>query len=277
VAFFSGAILGVAGAYLITESANNLKGGAVAKNVTKKNYLPRGNFTIKDIDTVCKKNSKKYSCEDGVLFNSDKTVLLKYAINNTNTTYEIPNTVTTIGDVAFEECTSLTSIIIPNSVKSIGYSSFGFCDRLISIIIPNSVESIENSAFQLCTKLKTITFSPDSKLKTISDSAFSGLFSLTSFTIPDSVTTIERAAFQADNSLIKIIIPNSVTSIGKDAFSDCDKLTTIVIPSELITTINVFNIFSGCKKLTNIKDETGKSYKINYEGKGKEKNKFVLI
>jgi len=276
------------------ENGKDLKGGAVAKKkVTTKNLF-RDNFTIKKISTLCN-NTKKYVCEDGVLFNSDKTVLLKYAINNKNTKYEIPNSVTTIGsnafdgcrlletiiipnsvttigDYAFFECSSLKTIIIPDSVISIGEFAFGFCSKLKKINIPDSVISIGEAAFQLCYSLNTISISRSLKLTKIENSAFSGLESLTSFTIPDSVTIIEICAFQACESLKSITIPSSVTSIGQNAFSDCSSLTTIVIPSNLITNIKVSNVFSGCK-LTNIQDEKGRKYEI--EGTGKN-SKFVL-
>ena len=55
--------------------------------------------------------------------------------------------VTNIGDFAFLECKSLTSVTIPNSVTSIGFGAFELCSGLTSITIPNSVTSIGNNAF----------------------------------------------------------------------------------------------------------------------------------
>ena len=104
--------------------------------------------------------------------------------------------VTSIGERAFEDCKSLTSIQIPNSVTSIGDSAFEDCKSLTSIQIPNSVTSIGELAFWHCE-------------------------SLTSIQIPNSVTSIGRGAFSDCKSLTSIQIPNSVTSIGEDAFKDC--------------------------------------------------------
>ena len=70
----------------------------------------------------------------------------------------IPNSVTSIGSDAFENCTSLTSITIPNSVTTIGTSAFYGCSGLTSITIPNSITSVGSDAFSSCTKLQEITF-----------------------------------------------------------------------------------------------------------------------
>ena len=91
--------------------------------------------------------SNCYSSENGVLFNKDKTELIQYPIGKIETEYLIPNSVTSIGDIAFRGCTSLTSVTIPNSVTSIGSTAFANCTSLTSITIPNSIISIGQQAF----------------------------------------------------------------------------------------------------------------------------------
>ena len=120
----------------------------------------------------------------------------------------IPNTVTTIGDYAFEGRNGLTSITIPNSVTNIGYKAFNACKSLTSVTIPNSVTIIGNSAFSYCS-------------------------ALTSVTIPNSVTSIGGYTFEKCTSLTAIDIPEGVTSIGSSAFSDCTSLTSISIPKSI--------------------------------------------
>ena len=95
------------------------------------------------------------------------------------TEYNIPDSVTSIGDHAFYECDSLTSVNIPNSVTTIGYAAFTSCYSLTSVTIGDSVTSIGNYAFQGCN-------------------------SLTSVNIPDSVTTIGEYAFFACLSLTSV-------------------------------------------------------------------------
>lgn len=89
--------------------------------------------------------SKAFVYERQVLFNKDKTTLIAYRSKDTN--YTIPNSVTNIGDDAFYNCESLTSINIPNSVTNIGDYAFVGCESLTSINIPNSVTNIGRSAF----------------------------------------------------------------------------------------------------------------------------------
>lgn len=137
----------------------------------------------------------------------------------------IPDSVTTIGDYAFEGYENLTSITISNSVTSIGNCAFLGCTKLTSINIPESVTSIGGGAF-----------------------AGTGL---TSINIPNSVTSIESWAFKDCTGLTSINIPNSVTSIGDCAFSGCESLTTINIPNS-VTSIGR-SVFFYCSSLTNIK------------------------
>ena len=99
-----------------------------------------------------------YYCDiDGVLFNKNKTTLIRYPEGKSATSYIIPNSVTKIGGDAFSDCSSLTSVTIPNSVTSIGDWTFYGCSSLTSITIPNSVTSIGYCAFCNCTGLTSVT------------------------------------------------------------------------------------------------------------------------
>ena len=142
-----------------------------------------------------------------------------YVYRNSVQKIEIGNGVTSIGNFAFNSCSSLASITIPNGVTSIGNSAFSSCSSLASITIPNGVTSIGNSAFSRCSSLTSITI--PNGVPSIEQYAFRGCSSLTSITIPNGVTSIEQYAFDNCSSLSSITIPNSVTSIGKAAFISC--------------------------------------------------------
>jgi len=96
-----------------------------------------------------------YTSIEGVLFSNEKTTLVAYPAAKAPD-YEIPNSVTAIGDYAFSNCSGLTSVTIPNSVTTISMSTFANCTGLTSITIPNSVTAISEYAFSNCTAVNTI-------------------------------------------------------------------------------------------------------------------------
>ena len=87
-----------------------------------------------------------YSSEDGVLFNQNKTVLISFPSGRKGD-YVIPESVMSIGDYIFADCSGLTSITIPEGVGSIPPRAFSDCSSLISINIPPGVTSIGGWAF----------------------------------------------------------------------------------------------------------------------------------
>ena len=164
------------------------------------------------------------------------------------TSVTIPNSVTSIGNYAFQNCSGLTSVTIPNSVTSIGNSAFQYCSGLTSVTIGNSVTIIGNYAFNGCSGLTSVTI-PNS-VTSIGENAFGGCSVLTSVTIPNSVTSIGNDAFSWCTGLTSVTIPNSVTSIGSYAFSGCSSLTSVTIPNSVTSIGN--NAFSGCSGLTSV-------------------------
>ena len=188
-----------------------------------------------------------YSEIDGVLCNKDKTILLLYP-GGKQGEYIIPNSVSTIGAMAFYSCKNLTSVTIPNNVTSIGNNAFTNCTGLTSIEIPNSVDSIGNCAFWDCANLTSVVI-PNS-VTSIGKSAFHGCSGLTSIEIPNSVTSIAQCLFAECTNLTSVTIPNSVTSIEFGAFLRCSSLPSVEIPHS-VTSIGQ-DAFYGCSSFTSI-------------------------
>ena len=118
------------------------------------------------------------------------------------TSYNIPNSVTSIGTGAFYRCSSLTSVTIPDSVTSIGDSAFEGCSGLANLTIPNSVVTIGYWTFARCVGLVSVI-------------------------IPNSVVVIDGKAFYDCSSLENVEIGSSVTSIGNYAFGECRSLSSV--------------------------------------------------
>jgi hypothetical protein len=193
--------------------------------------------------------NQNYASVDGVLFNKSNTQIIQYPAGKAGNSYEIPNSVTSIGSYAFYGCSSLTDITIPDEVTSIGSGAFYGCSSLTEITIPEGVTSIEFHTFNGCTSLTEITILGE--VTSIGSSAFSGCSSLTEITIPEGVTSIGEWAFYGCTSLTEITIPEEgVTSIGRWAFGDCSSLTEITIPNSVTSIGEV--AFSGCTSLTEI-------------------------
>ena len=163
--------------------------------------------------------SPSFVYENNILFNKNKSRIISFR-NQKQTSYVIPNSVTSIGDRAFFACNSLSEVVIPNSVTSIGENAFSGCSSLAEVVIPNSVTSIGENAFSGCSSLAEVVI-PNS-VTSIGDRAFSFCSSLAEVVIPNSVTSIGEGAFSFCSSLAEVVIPNSVTSIGEGAFENCD-------------------------------------------------------
>ena len=118
----------------------------------------------------------------------------EYAYFTGLTSVTIGNSVTSIGDYAFNRCYGLTSITIPNSVTSIGSSAFSNCTGLTSITIPNSVTSIGDWAFGGCTSLTEMYVKA-----TTPPSADYYTFYHVPKTIPVYVPAGTKSAYQAAN------------------------------------------------------------------------------
>ena len=187
--------------------------------------------------------------------------------------------VTKIGEDAFQDNTTITSVTIPASVTEIDSNAFAGCTNLTSVHYAGDwsnltiqsgnpavqdaaneqlfdFEFILNNTAVIVTRYKgpaadvTIPSRYKGKPVTAINNAVFPNSAVTSVTIPDSVTAIPDAAFANCFQLTNISIPNSVTYIGYSAFSSCTSLKSVTLPSSLSSISEA--LFSGCSQLTTI-------------------------
>ena len=176
-------------------------------------------------------NNPNYSSDDfGVLFDKYKTVLI-CAPERLSGSYNIPDSVTSIGADAFSGCKSLANVTIPDNVVTIGESAFADCDVLQYNTYDNA-KYLGNSRnpylyLAIANGEQITEYNLHSKTKFIGSYAFYYCTSLNSVTIPGSVTTIGEAAFYSCTSLTSLTMGNGVTNIDDEAFSGCERLSNV--------------------------------------------------
>jgi len=144
----------------VFKDCSNLSAAYIDKEVSLIGSSPfRGCKRLEKIEV--NKQNKHYKTTDNVLFNKNRSMLICHPANRQNesgviTKFEIPDSVTIIGDWAFADCVKLTSIIIPDSVDEIGENAFYKCKSISKLIIPEGVVKIDDMAFRGCTGLKQI-------------------------------------------------------------------------------------------------------------------------
>ena len=190
------------------------------------------------------------------------------------TSVSIPNSVTSIGHMAFGLCSNLNKVEISNLAKwcnvdfedytanPLDYGKNLYLNGTIvtNLTIPNTVTKIKDYTFYNCTSLTSVTF-PNSVTE-IGSYAFRGCSGLTALTLSNSVTSIKPRAFNGCSGLTSVEIPNSVTSIGNYAFSGCSGMTLLTIPNS-VTAIEGM-AFNGCSGLTVIRSKLVSPQNVSY-------------
>lgn len=178
-------------------------------------------------------NNPNYSSIDGVLFNKDKTILIRCPVSKKGD-FTIPSSVTTLMYGAFHSCNNIESVTIPSSVTKIYDGAFENCKSLKSVFIPSSVTFIGNRAFAF----------------------FNGVFTVD--TQNPTFTALEGVLFNKDQSELlqcpvaktgTYTIPSTVLKLRPDAFIGCVNISSIVIPPFIK---DLSDILIDCYGLTSI-------------------------
>lgn len=221
--------------FAVTFTFNGIKYQTLATagevEVTIQDYPLSGDIVIPEI------------VSDGVN-NYTVTAIGDYSFSGSTsmTSVVIPNTVTSIGILAFDSC-NLSSVTIPNSVRSIGENAFSACSNLTEVSIPESVTEIIGNPFLLCSKLPAVKVDKANKNFCSVDGVLfdRDLTTIlcypiakagTSYSIPSTVKTIGDRSFCYCTGLTMIELPNSLTSIGQTAFNGTP-ITSMNIPASV--------------------------------------------
>lgn len=181
-------------------------------------------FYLESIN-VASANSKYSSDENGVLYNYDKTVLIKYPSGKKTDSFIIPDGVTSLEDYAFENCYVLSDVTISSTVADIGNGSFFNC------YLENIIVDSQNSSYS---SVSGVLFNKDKSSLIL----YPCNNSRTNYSIPDSVTEIESSAFHNNVALRSIVMPDGVKRLGDEAFLYCESLEYLHV-SEHLTEIGV--------------------------------------
>ncbi|MBS7298877.1 MAG: leucine-rich repeat domain-containing protein [Eubacteriales bacterium] len=183
-------------------------------------------INLKDI-TVSAENPD-FSAVDGNLYNKDKTILYKYAIGKTDTSFTVPSYVVRIEQYAFEDAVNLTTILIPEKLDIINKNSFEGCTNLVYNTL-NGASYLGNA---------TSKYAALMSLENVS--------TITEYTIASGTTVVAGEIFSGANNLVTLNVPKTLKGVGNNAFRYCNALTTINIEDiGAWAMINFANIYAN--------------------------------
>lgn len=171
-----------------------------------------------------------------------------YEVRNEIYQVVLPEGLTSIGDMAFYECSKLQSVVIPSSVTRIGKFAFAYCSDLKILNLGSGVTAIEECAFTDCYRLASLDL--PGKLKTIGKKAFYRCESIPTVTIPSSVTSLGISAFGYCSSLVSADVQAKISEIPSLLFYGCDRLATVQLPDS-VQTIG-YHAFLDCTVLNTV-------------------------
>ena len=167
-----------------------------------------------------------------ITFGPDITVIGRLSENHSLVSCTLPDGITEIPEACFMRCFGLVAVNnVHSGITSIGQQAFQDCNSLTSITLPDSITSMGQLVFDNCQSLEDIHI--PSGLTSIPDYFISNGYSLTGITIHSGITTIGNGAFDTCSGLTHVDIPDSVETIGLWAFNKCYSLTSATIGSGL--------------------------------------------
>lgn len=193
------------------------------------NYYKAGEVPTGIGKVVIAEGNKNYKMIDGVLFNMDETVLIKYT-NEAAEDYVVPDGVIEVSSKAFARSGHIRSLNLNEGLVKIGADCFDKSQYIEELIIPASVETIGSSSFAAMPSLKSITFkNPNLDGYSTIGSDRDHLMKTLTVNLPEGVKRIPDKFFSSLTPLEEIVLPDSVEEIGTGAFRYCENLKKITI------------------------------------------------
>lgn len=160
-----------------------------------------------------------------IVYNNDYVEITGF--NGEPTEIEIPTEidelpVTSIGNYAFSDCTSLEHINISKNITNIRLLPFNGCSSLTSIDVDK-----DNSKYS---SVNGVLFDKEQTSLILYPTGNSR----TEYTVPNGVINIEHHAFNHCNSLSSVIVSNSVKNISFDVFIGCNQLKNVILPDNVV-------------------------------------------
>ena len=186
-----------------------------------------------------------------------------YAVRQEILRVELPDGLTSIGDLAFYDCKNLTTVVLPDSVRRVGNYAFANCTGLTMLDLGKGLKTIERSAFSDCSTLSTLRL--PKALQSIGIQSFYRCESLTSVVVPESVTEMGASAFGYCKGLVRAEINARIKILPEWTFYGCERLITVILPEEL-SDISDY-AFRNCESL----------YSVYYDGDIKSKEEIETL
>ena len=155
----------------------------------------------------------------------------RQCIRGSFTEIVLPESLDSLNQKAFSDCSKLTEITLNKGLKYIGESAFMNCTSLYGITLNDGLNTIGKKAFYGCSKLTEITLNKG--LKYIGESAFENCTSLYGITLNDGLNTIGKKAFYGCGQLSEITLNEGLEMIDEKAFCGCEQLETVTLPASL--------------------------------------------
>ena len=250
----------------------NLKSVTLNANINLSSWnFPRSSFAYASkLEAIYVDSKNPYLTSDnGILYSKDKTILVSYPANRSQTRYVMPDNVRRMSENAFYGAKNLKEIQLSKKleIRVYGVQFFLGCRNLESISIPESnndfytvdgvlfrkrdFDGLDNpSLISYPQNKKDSKYEVPTTVKSIGVSAFEGNTNLSTVIIPDNVEEINGSAFMDCTLLSKVVLPSNLKEITYWTFNNCSSLTDIDIPAS-VTTVGV-SAFLNCSSLKNV-------------------------